>query len=145
MLKIDIIKKELKTLVDLHGVLTPQMVLKEATKLSSPLHNIFEWDDTKAAESYRVFQARQIISSVSVEIEKRTVRAYENINVTVNDKSVRAYVPIEHILTEEELYHQVIEEVVRQAEALKQKVETYQELKDLINVKKLNELKLKVQ
>jgi hypothetical protein len=34
---------------------------------SSTLHRCFEWDNTKAAERYRIWQARELIVSVEVE------------------------------------------------------------------------------
>lgn len=46
----------------------------------APLHNAFEWDDSVAAESWRVHQARHIINSLEVVIDgKEPVRAYFNI------------------------------------------------------------------
>lgn len=46
------------------GNLTPSAVLAEARKKTSVLHRMFEWNDTKAAEKYRLFQARELIASV---------------------------------------------------------------------------------
>jgi len=49
------------------GTLPPEMVLERATPVSHPLHECFEWDDSKASHEYRLWQARQLIRvSVSV-------------------------------------------------------------------------------
>lgn len=43
------------------GILRPVDVVEEARPVKSVLHRYFEWDDTKAAEKYRLDQARELI------------------------------------------------------------------------------------
>jgi len=50
------------------GTLTPDAVIADARKSSSPLHACFEWDDGKAAQAWRIEQARGLIRSVRVVI-----------------------------------------------------------------------------
>lgn len=50
------------------GKITPQTVLEDAQDPASPLHEHFEWDDTKAAQAYRIDQARELIRSVRLVI-----------------------------------------------------------------------------
>lgn len=57
------------------GRLTAEAVVADARKKTSPIHDVFEWDDSKAAHSYRVGQARQLIASVEVEF----VRDYKTV------------------------------------------------------------------
>ena len=53
---------ELKRIAADHGgELKPEDVVAEARIETSPLHDIFEWDDTEAAHQYRIWQARQLI------------------------------------------------------------------------------------
>lgn len=49
-----------------NGSLTAGIVLLNAKKARSPLHKQFEWDDSAAAEEYRLVQARLLIRSVEV-------------------------------------------------------------------------------
>lgn len=57
--------EELKRIANEHaGLLQPAIVVQEARPTSSPLHSHFEWDDSQAAEKYRIQQARQLISVV---------------------------------------------------------------------------------
>lgn len=51
------------------GRVTPEAVLSEAANPKSPLHDQFEWDDSKAAQAYRLDQARELIRSVRVDIK----------------------------------------------------------------------------
>lgn len=46
------------------GELTPEDVIKDARRNNSPLHSFFQWDDGKAAEQFRLSQARGLIRSV---------------------------------------------------------------------------------
>ena len=65
-----------------HGVLTPQAVVRDARKKTSPLHSAFEWDDAVAARGQRLDRARDIIRSVTVTItgvdedDTKIVRAF---------------------------------------------------------------------
>lgn len=54
--------KELETIRAKHGgILKPEAVVAFARRPASALHGCFEWDDTAAAEKYRLDQARTII------------------------------------------------------------------------------------
>lgn len=62
------------------GILRPEDVVEAAEPESSPLHDAFEWDNTKAAQRYRLHQARCLIKvtvqTIEAGDEKRTVRAF---------------------------------------------------------------------
>lgn len=51
------------------GVLSAGATLEDARKPSSPLHKQFQWDDSIAAEEYRMDQARYLIRSIEVVYE----------------------------------------------------------------------------
>jgi len=48
------------------GPLTAERVLSKARREDHPLHPAFEWDDSRAAEEYRLAQARHLTRSVQV-------------------------------------------------------------------------------
>lgn len=52
------------------GLISPGEVVEAARPASSPLHNAFCWDDTEAANRYRLLQAQKLIRSFKVEIEE---------------------------------------------------------------------------
>jgi hypothetical protein len=58
------IRAELSRIYQAHGALTASAVVEEARDEESPLHESFEWDDSKAAEAHRLFQARDLIRRV---------------------------------------------------------------------------------
>jgi hypothetical protein len=62
------------------GRLTAKAFLDANRPKEAPLHKAFEWNDRKAAEAYRIHQARHIISCI-VRVDEKTgkpeqVRAY---------------------------------------------------------------------
>lgn len=65
--KKDAIRERLELLANT-GPLTPQAVVDDARKKTSPLHNEFEWDDKKAGHHWRLQQARRLIASVTLTV-----------------------------------------------------------------------------
>ena len=59
----------LADLEDKNGRLDPVVVEKAARSKSSPVHDLFEWDDKKAGYQFRIQQARTIIRSVVFQVE----------------------------------------------------------------------------
>lgn len=56
------IKSELLALQDEEGILDPKGVVDWARKhKKSALHGAFTWDDAKAADEYRIWEARRLI------------------------------------------------------------------------------------
>ena len=60
------VRKELERIYRRDGSLTASVVLKEAAKKNSPLHDHFTWDDSEAAEQWRLVQARNLIKRVKI-------------------------------------------------------------------------------
>ena len=48
------------------GMIFPRAVIDHARPSDSPLHSCFEWNDTEAAEKFRIVQARGVIKSVEI-------------------------------------------------------------------------------
>ena len=71
------------------GLLMVEAVLDEAKDPKSILHKHFQWDDDKAAEAYRKYQARQLIQKCTVTIEKApdvAIRAFVSLSTDQYDK-----------------------------------------------------------
>lgn len=45
------------------GLLRPDYIVAAAEDAASPLHGLFTWDDEKAANAYRLWQARELIAT----------------------------------------------------------------------------------
>ena len=53
-----------------NGILRAVDVVEAAMSEDNPLHDRFEWDDTKAGYEYRIWQARQLIRYVVITVPK---------------------------------------------------------------------------
>jgi len=88
--------KELERIRKKYGTLNAKDVVEESKDPSSPLHRIFEWENDKAAESWRINQAKALIRSVVVVIEHKEtpckVRAFVSVADGPHNKA--SYVPI---------------------------------------------------
>jgi len=76
-------------------------VLRAAALPKSPLHGYFTWDDSEAAQAWRLHQARQLIASVKVQLVGPTgpqepIRAW----VSVQRDDGRAYRALDAVLAE---------------------------------------------
>ena len=66
--------------------LTPEVVVADARSPGSPLNSYFEWNDSEAAEQYRLHQARNLIHSVAVTYPATEARPSCSIVAFVNIK-----------------------------------------------------------
>jgi len=85
--KSEAVKRALQAL-ERAGKLTAEDVVGEARKKTSPLHDFFEWDDSKAAESWRLEQARGLIRSVLVKVTTEDSRVI-SVPVYVRDPTAK--------------------------------------------------------
>lgn len=111
------------------GALTAEVVVRAAEKKSSPLHDMFEWDDAEAAHQYRLVQAREIIRHIVVidNGDKTPRRAY----VQVSFDDGRAYVDTVEALKDSDLRVQVLNRARAEMESF---IRRYQELEELSDV-----------
>ena len=92
---------ELTRIAKAHGGISPAVVVDEARPEDAPLHPVFTWDDTIAAESYRRQEARQLIRSVefvdTTDRESRPVPAFCSV---VSDGEPPRYMATADIVTD---------------------------------------------
>lgn len=62
------IAKEVLRIQERDGVCSPAAFVDAAEDPASPLHSLFEWDDTSEARHWREHRARQIIGRVKIEV-----------------------------------------------------------------------------
>lgn len=140
--KIDQIRMELQRIEKEHGgMLKPADVLAEAEDEMSILHSYFEWDDTEAAEAYRLFQARHLITSVDVEISGVKTQKYFSVSVTVAKEKTRGYFDAKTVMSDQQMYEQVLKNALVELEHWQQKYDSIKELHDVINESKVRKLK----
>lgn len=65
---IDLAMEEMERIESLYGSLTPQNILDASRPKNALFHTLFQWDDTIAAENYRLQQARTILNNIEVTV-----------------------------------------------------------------------------
>jgi hypothetical protein len=63
-----LVVNELQRLQEQNGALIPELIVEEARDKGSVLHPLFEWDDKKAAQGYRLQQARILLNNIQVKV-----------------------------------------------------------------------------
>jgi hypothetical protein len=126
--KAEIVGKVIEKLHDKHQGVTPELLVEEAKKKRSPVHNLFEWDDTAAAEAYRVHQARLVLNHIEVVIERGeevplVIRAFHSVEY----EEGRCYTTIKAARANEDLWEQIKDEALRQ---IKNWQETYRHIQE---------------
>jgi hypothetical protein len=70
----EIIEGRLKSLLaDGGGRLTPERVVADARAVDSPLHRLFDWNDSSAAHKHRLDTARAVIGSIQLIVKTEHV------------------------------------------------------------------------
>lgn len=63
---VETLETKIEEMVNTLGKVAPAQIVEAARDENSPLHGVFEWDDTIAAEEHRLLQARQLIRTIVV-------------------------------------------------------------------------------
>lgn len=109
-----------------NGLFTSRMVVENATNKNSKIHKFFEWDNTKAAEDFRLQQARSIIGHI-VEVivvrEKPTdVRSFYSVSCENRGK---VYVTLKTALEDDNYRQQLLNKMLMTSENLKEMIEIF--------------------
>lgn len=115
-LKAEAVAKELSRHAKRHGSITPRRLVDESRPVKAPLHKAFTWDDTKAADEFRLVQARSLIRAVRVIDDGGADLGSVYVNVTVMDDDEygdvvapgSAYVPMTSLVKSDDLYNDAL-------------------------------------
>lgn len=110
------------------GKFTPMEVLEKAKDKTTELHKCFEWNDSIAAEKYRLEQAKNIIRMLVYEKEtkeQQVVRYY------AKTETKHVYQPTKQFLVQEDEYQGLLRRALAELEAFKKKYHTLTELEGI--------------
>ena len=112
---------ELARIQNLYGKITTEVLVREATEKSSPLHSYFEWDDEKAGHRWRVQQARILLNNIQVKVvtdgEERQISVFEVTSANEGYKSIDTF-------TREDIEY-VKSDIRSRLKALNEKMKSY--------------------
>jgi hypothetical protein len=122
------------------GHLTPEAVLEDARSPRSPLHQFFEWDDSKAAEQHRLATARTLTRAVAyrVKVLEGDAAKYTPMFVRLREGEDEkpVYVPLTRAMASPSLRDQMLDNARRDLETW---IRRYRTLTALANVMPLAE------
>lgn len=111
---------------------TPKDVLEYArSHPSSELHKCFEWGNKKAAENWRLQQARWVCNSLSVTVE-REEKEPETYRIIQHDKEAGAYRPVIFTARNEDQYARLLKQAKAELQAFTERYRKITELQDVI-------------
>lgn len=111
--------------------LTPQSVLDANRDEGTPLHDSFEWDDSAAAEKYRINQAGHFIRCILKVSESETKEEPHRAFFVTTE--VHRYEPIEEIVSIHTKYEKLLDTAYSELLAFKRKYESLKELKPVFD------------
>lgn len=128
----------LKNLEERDGEVIPSVMIEESKNEESILHPCFEWDDAKAADHYRIHQAKGVIRNLVVVYELKekkepvAVRAFVH-TCEANEKQPR-YIHIETALSDEILTNRLLESAIRDLNEFRGKYKNLAELSKVFRI-----------
>ncbi len=110
------------------GRVTPVEVLTDASKKSSPLHDFFTWNDSRAAVAYRIEQARYLLNNivevVVMEGVKTEQKSFFNVQSTRSTPGV--YVTFRQATTKVSYRRELLARIINHLENTTQLMKVFQ-------------------
>lgn len=115
--------------------LSPRTLLDANRETSAPLHDEFEWNDSEAAERFRLNQAATIIRNIVIVRTEQADKPAPSVRAFVNvrDEAQRSYVGIVHAMSDEAMRESLMKSAIRDMDSFKNKYQDLQELSSVIN------------
>lgn len=111
-----------------YGKVTPQEVLDKARDENTELHKCFEWDDSIAAEKYRLRQASDIIRNLVFIKKKKEDEPIRCFQITTEKNT---YQPTQMFLVQEDEYQALLKRAKAELESFKRRYATLTELESI--------------
>lgn len=113
----------------------PEQVLNKAKDENSELHKCFDWNDSSAAEKFRLIQARDVIRHLIV-IKRDEDEEKEPVQFRVMMKNERTqdsgYKQTIVMVKDEDEYRKLLEQAYAELHSFKQKYSCLSELADIL-------------
>lgn len=114
------------------GEITPQDVLDDAKHGNSPLHSFFEWDDSAAAQSHRLQQARGLIRSVvAIYTSPDKPAVKQKAYVHINEPEAPHYREAGHAMSQTKTRELVLQSAWREFQGWRKRYKDLSEFADL--------------
>jgi len=123
--------EELMRIKEKYRELRPEYVVKEAKKRKNPLHDYFEWNDDKASQKYRLWQAREIIGAVAevvvIGTKETKQRSFFNYRTT---KEGGVYVTLQEAVTRSPYRRHILQKIITHLKNTQELMQMFMEYED---------------
>lgn len=109
------------------GELTAAKLVEVSRPEDAPLHNEFEWDDTKAAQAYREHQGRSIIRCLQITVDPEQSKPIPMLWTPQYDSAKPEYTPITTILTNADKRTLLYQDALKELRTFKAKYSALEE------------------
>jgi hypothetical protein len=101
-----------------------------ARKPSNPLHDYFEWDDSKAGHKFRLWQARELIANVTIVRDEKAEKPVPVFVSLMRDRVDEGggYRALEEVLADEQMRGELLATALHELKAFQQRYHVYREL-----------------
>lgn len=128
----------IKKIEDRDGVITSEAFLDESRPEDAPTHNCFDWNDSEAAEKWRLWQAGQVIRDIVVTIvdsdkEQEPIKTPMFVNTSIKGSNKAYYTSTETALVDDVLRDNVLNNAKAELRAFRKKYERLKELSNVFN------------
>lgn len=107
---------------------TPQQILDKAKDAETELHKCFEWDNTKAAEKWRLHQARNIVCNLVFREETERSEPAPEIRLFFKVDENEGYKSTVMIMQDKDEYQKLLSKALSELRAFQTKYKTLTEL-----------------
>lgn len=106
---------------------TTAQILDKARDEKSELHKCFEWNDTKAAESWRMQQARRLVCNLVIKEERKSEQGPE-VRLFFKTDADEGYKPTVLIMQDKDEYQKLLQNALAELNAFQRKYRSLSEL-----------------
>lgn len=114
---------------------TPAQIVDRAKDPGSELHKCFEWNDTKAAEKYRIYQARQVVCHLVIKrTEEERMENKPEIRMLHKPTQESGYKPVTLIMQNQDEYQKLLAMAYADLQKFKARYSALTEMEEIINL-----------
>jgi len=128
--KTEIVQAELKKISEMNDdLLTAENVVSVAKNEKNPLHPYFEWDNKKASQRWRLWQARFLIKTAVVYDNQKPIPVYVSLKQDRSDhENGGGYRELSHVISDKDLCKMLLKDALEDSERF---IERYNRLREL--------------
>lgn len=112
---------------------SPQDILEKARDESTELHKCFTWDDSVAAERWRVHEARVITRQLVIR-EQEVPKDRPEVRLFYKTDNESGYKPTELIVQKEDEYKELLKRAYEELRIFKRKYSMLKELQEIFDL-----------